>query len=38
MRSKSQLKQATISHMRRLPKSPAWVRSYFHQKSMRYAA
>jgi len=24
--------------MRRLAKSPARVRSYFHQKSMRYAA
>jgi transposase len=38
MRSKQQLKQAAISHMRRLAKSPARVRSYFHQKSMRYAA
>jgi transposase len=38
MRSKSQLKQAAISHMRRLAKSPARVRSYFRQKSMRYAA
>jgi hypothetical protein len=33
-----QLKQATISHMRRLTKSPARVRSYFRQKSMRCAA
>ena len=38
MRSKPQLKQAAISHMRRLAKSPARVRSFFHQKSMRYAA
>ena len=38
MRSKQQLKQAVISHMRRLAKSPARVRSYSHQKSMRYAA
>ena len=38
MRSKQALKQAAISHMRRLPRSPARVRSYFRQKSMRYAA
>ena len=38
LRSKQQLKQAAISHMRRLSKSPARVRSFFHQKSMRYAA
>ena len=38
MRSKQHLKQATISHMRRLAKSPARVRSYFHQKPVRYAA
>ena len=38
MRSKPQLKQAAISHMRRLANSPARVRSFFHQKSMRYAA
>jgi hypothetical protein len=38
MRSKPQLKQAAISHMRRLAKSPARVRSYFRQKPMRYAA
>jgi transposase len=38
MRSKQQLKQAAISHMRRLAKSPARVRSFFHQTSMRYAA
>lgn len=38
MRSKQQLKQAAISHMRRLAKSPARVRSYFRQKSVRYAA
>ncbi len=38
MRSKQQLKQAAISHMRRLAKSPARVRSFLRQKSMRYAA
>jgi transposase len=38
MRSKQQLKQAAIRHMRRLAKSPARVRSFFHQNSMRYAA
>jgi transposase len=38
MRSKQALKQAAISHMRRLSRSPARVRSYFRQKSMRYAA
>jgi transposase len=37
-RNKPQLKQAAISHMRRLAKSPARVRSYFHQKPVRYAA
>jgi transposase len=38
MRSKHQLKQAAISHMRRLAKSPARVRSFFRQKPVRYAA
>jgi transposase len=38
LRSKQQLKQAAISHMHRLSKSPARVRSFFRQKSMRYAA
>jgi len=38
MRSKPQLKQAAISHMRRLAKSPARIRSYFRQKPVRYAA
>jgi transposase len=38
MRSKQHLKQATISHMRRLSNSPARVRSYFRQKPVRYAA
>ena len=38
MRSKQQLKQAAISHMRRLAKSPARVRGFFHQKPVRYAA
>ena len=38
LRSKQALKQAAISHMRRLAKSPARVRSYFRQKPVRYAA
>ena len=38
LRSKQALKQAAISHLHRLSKSPARVRSFFHQKSMRYAA
>jgi len=38
MRSKQALKQATISHMRRLAKSPARVRSFFRQKPVHYAA
>jgi transposase len=38
MRSKQALKQTAVSHMRRLAKSPARVRSFFRQKSMRYAA
>jgi transposase len=38
LRSKQALKQAAFSHMHRLSKSPARVRSFFHQKSMRYAA
>src|SRR5690348_17336054 len=38
LRSKQALKQAATSHMHRLSKSPARVRSYFSQKSMRYAA
>ena len=38
LRSKQALKQAAISHMHRLTKSPARVRSFFRQKSMRYAA
>jgi transposase len=37
-RSKQQLKRATVSHMRRLSKSPARVRSYFRHKPVRYAA
>jgi transposase len=35
---KQHLKQAAISHMRRLAKSPARIRSYFRQKPVRYAA
>jgi transposase len=38
LRSKQALKQAAVSHMHRLSKSPARVRSFFRQKSMRYAA
>ena len=38
LRSKPALRQAAVSHMHRLAKSPARVRSFFHQKSMRYAA
>jgi transposase len=37
-RSKQQLRQATISHMRRLAKSPARIQSYFRHKPVRYAA
>ena len=37
-RSKQQLKRAIVSHMRRLSRSPARVRSYFHHKPVRYAA
>ncbi|EIM30422.1 transposase, partial [Microvirga lotononidis] len=37
-RSKQQLKRATVSHMRRLSKSPRRVRSYFSHKPVRYAA
>jgi transposase len=37
-RSKQQLKRATVSHMRRLSKSPARIRSYFRHKPVRYAA
>jgi transposase len=38
VRSKQQLKRATVSHMRRLSKLPARVRSYFRHKPVRYAA
>src|SRR4051812_21261167 len=38
LRRTQALRQAAISHMHRLSKSPARVRSFFHQKSMRYAA
>jgi transposase len=37
-RSKQQLKRATVSHMRRLSKLPARVRSYFRHKPVHYAA
>ena len=37
-RSKAQLKRAAISHMRRLSKPPARVRSFFGHKPFRYAA
>src|SRR3954467_8557695 len=38
LRSKQALKQAAVSHMHRLSKSSARVRSFFRQKSMAYAA
>ena len=38
VRSKQQLKRATVSYMRRLSKLPARVRSYFRHKPVRYAA
>lgn len=37
-RSRQQLKQAVINHMRHLAKSPARIRSYFRHKPVRYAA
>lgn len=37
-RSKKQLKDAAIGHLRKLQKSPARVRSYFKHKPIRYAA
>jgi transposase len=37
-RRKVQLRRAAISHMRRLSKSPARIRSYFRHKPVRYAA
>lgn len=37
-RSKAQLKDAAISHMRKLQKSPQRVRNYFKHKPVRYAA
>jgi transposase len=37
-RSKAQLKQAAISHLRKLSKSPARIRSYFLNPQFRYAA
>jgi transposase len=37
-RSKAQLKKVTISHMRKLQKSPARVQKYFQHKPVRYAA
>jgi hypothetical protein len=37
-RSKQRLKQLTVSHMRRLSKSPSRIRSYFRHKPVRYAA
>jgi transposase len=37
-RSKQQLKQLTVSHMRRLSKSPSRIRSSFRHKPVRYAA
>lgn len=37
-RSKKQLKDAAIGHMRKLQKSPARVRKYFQHRPVRYAA
>ena len=37
-RSKPQLKRTTISHMRKLSKMPARIRSYFQHPQFRYAA
>ncbi|MFV0276325.1 MAG: IS630 family transposase [Parahaliea sp.] len=37
-RSKSQLRKAAISHLRRLQKSPGRVRKYFQHKPVRYVA
>jgi transposase len=37
-RSKPQLKRATISHMRKLSKMPARIRSFFQHQQFRYAA
>ena len=37
-RTKSQLKQATSRHLRRIAKSPQRVRSYFQHQPVRYAA
>lgn len=37
-RSKKQLKDAAISHMRKLQKSPSRIRKYFEHKPVRYAA
>lgn len=37
-RSKKQLKDAAIGHLRKLQKSPARVRKYFEHKPVRYAA
>jgi transposase len=37
-RNKKQLKDAAISHLRKLQKSPARIRKYFQHKPVRYAA
>src|SRR4051812_28660400 len=37
-RSKGQLKQAVVNHMRSLSKRPARIRSFFHHPQFRYAA
>jgi transposase len=37
-RSKKQLKDAAVGHLRKLQKSPARVRNYFKHKPVRYAA
>jgi len=38
LRAKGQLKKATVSHLRKLSKSPKRVAAYFHHKPVRYAA
>ena len=37
-RSKAQLKQTVVNHMRRLSKRPERIRAFFRQPQFRYAA
>jgi hypothetical protein len=37
-RSRAQLKRAVVGHMRRLPRSPRRLRSFFGYRTFRYAA